>query len=80
MNDEAEIYSTLSSIMGDLLYRDPPQLTPEMTATDVEGWDSIVQINLLVAVEEEYGIRIKSRQVDELKVVGDLVALIASSR
>lgn len=80
MSNEHEIYSTLSSILGDILFRDPPQLRPETVAADIEGWDSIVQINLLVAVEEEYNIRISSRQVDEIAKVGDLVELIAAAR
>lgn len=80
MTDTSEIYAKLSAILGDLLLRDPPALTADTVAADVEGWDSIVQINLLVAVEEEFGIRIGSRQVEGIASVGDLVALIVAAR
>lgn len=80
MTDSAAIYEKLSTILGDLLFAEPPRLTPSTTAADVDGWDSIVMINLLVAVEEEFGIRIGSRQVEKIATVGDLVALIVAGR
>lgn len=47
-------------------------------ATEVPGWDSLSHVRVLVAVEKEYGIRLKSLEVLRLKSVGDLQRLVDS--
>jgi acyl carrier protein len=58
---------------------DDPALTisRSTTADDVEDWDSLTHINLIVAVEREFGIRFTTAQVTGMKDVGDLMDLIA---
>ncbi len=53
-------------------------LSPEMTADDVEGWDSLSHVNLILAVESEFGIRFSSRELLTFRNVGDLVRGIES--
>ena len=48
------------------------------TAADVDGWDSVSNIEVLVALEREFGIRFKTGEMATLANVGQLVALIAS--
>jgi acyl carrier protein len=48
------------------------------TAADVEGWDSVSNIEVLVALEREFGIRFNTGEMATLANVGQLVALIAS--
>jgi acyl carrier protein len=43
---------------------------------EVEGWDSFKMIEIVMAIESKFGIKIKSQQLDSLEKVGDLVALI----
>ena len=45
-------------------------------ATEVPGWDSLSHVRVLVAVEKEYGIRLKALEALRLKNVGDLQKLI----
>ena len=52
------------------------QLTPATTANEVEGWDSIMHINLIVAAEKEFGVRFTTSEVMSLRNVGDLTELI----
>ena len=47
------------------------------TANDVEGWDSLMHINLIVAVEREFKIRFTTREIAGLKNVGELIDVIA---
>ncbi len=47
-----------------------------MTAEDVEQWDSLTHINLIVALEREFRVKFTTGEVSKLKNVGDLVALI----
>ena len=52
-------------------------LSRETTANDVEGWDSLTHVTLLVSLEQRLGIRFKSSEVADLKNVGELLDLIA---
>ena len=76
MTDEARIYSKLTEIFNDVFSKDDMTLTPSLCANDVAGWDSFKQIEILAAVEEGFGIRLNTREIDSLKSVGDLVAVI----
>jgi acyl carrier protein len=51
-------------------------LTDTMTADDVNGWDSLTNINLVLAVERGFNVRMSTREVRRLKNVGDLIALL----
>lgn len=73
-----EIYSGLNEIFRDFLADDSIDLKPETTADDVDGWDSSTHINILLAVEERFGIRMTSREIEKLKSVGSLADLIES--
>ncbi len=73
---EAEIYPRLTDIMRDVLMDDDLVLTPQLCAKDVEGWDSFKMIEIIMAVEAQFGIKVKSSQLDTLETVGNLVALI----
>lgn len=53
-------------------------LSPETTANDVDGWDSLSHINLILSVENHFGIRFSQREVTRLKDVGELIRLIDS--
>ena len=75
---EADIYAALEPIFHDVFMRDDIQLTPAMTAKDIEGWDSFKQIEIILAVEGQYHIKFNTRELDSLLSVGDLVRVIAS--
>jgi acyl carrier protein len=75
-NQEA-IYATLTEIFNDIFLRDDIELTPALTAKDVPGWDSFKQIEIMVSVEEQFNIKLNTREIDNLKNVGDLADVIA---
>ncbi|WP_442756458.1 acyl carrier protein [Methylocystis sp. JAN1] len=75
-----DLYNQLTEVFRDIFVRDDIALTPEMTAEDVEGWDSFKMIEIVMAVESRFGIKVKSKELDELESVGDLVRLISASR
>jgi acyl carrier protein len=70
---QQEIYPRLTKIMRDVLDDDNLVVTPELTANDVEGWDSVNHITLVVAIEEAFGIKFKSAELEKMKNVGQLV-------
>lgn len=74
--DEGEIYAALRDIFADIFARDDIVLNASTSAKDVAGWDSFRHIEILVAVEERFGIRFRTRDLDRLRNAGDLVRLI----
>jgi acyl carrier protein len=53
-------------------------LRPETTANDVDGWDSLAHVNLILAVEKGFAIRFSQKELLTFKNVGDLVRSIES--
>ncbi len=51
-------------------------ITPDTTANDVDGWDSLSHLNMISAVEKEFGVKFKLKDLVKLKNVGDLVRVI----
>lgn len=73
---EQEIYAKLTEIFRDIFDDDSIVLKPEMTAKDVEDWDSFNHINLIVATEAKFGIKFKTAEIESLKNVGHFVSII----
>ena len=73
---QAEIYEQLTEIMRDVLMQDDLVLRPDLSADQVEGWDSFKMIEIVMAVETRFGVKVQSKQLDSLERVGDLVDLI----
>jgi acyl carrier protein len=51
-------------------------LDPAMTADDVAGWDSVAHITLIYAIEDAFGIKFSSRDLEGLTCVGDLIETV----
>ncbi len=73
---DAELYAGLNDIFRQVLDNDTIDLTPEMTADDVEGWDSMNHIFIVVELEKRFGIKFKAAEMEELRNVGELAALV----
>ncbi len=73
----AEIHPKLTAVFRDVF--DDPQLeiTDATTANDIEAWDSIMHVNLIVAVEKAFNVSFSTKDVKGLANVGDLIGLIA---
>ncbi len=76
--DNQTILDDLSEIFIDVLDLDDLTLTETTTAEDIEEWDSLSHIRLVVTIERQYGIKFSNADIEGMKSVGDLVALIAS--
>lgn len=73
-----EIYDKLTDIFRDTF--DDPELVlgPQLTADDVDGWDSLYHIRLMLTVQEAFRIKFSALEIGNLKNVGDLANLIAA--
>lgn len=72
-----EIIEKLTSIFHEVFNDNSIVLRDDMTAADVESWDSLTHMMMITKVEEVFGIRFKLKELNKLKNVGDLCATIA---
>ena len=75
--DTNEIISRLNGVFRDVFGDDSISVSQDTTSADIEDWDSPAHISLMDAVENEFGIRFKMREVSSMKNVGDMIRLIA---
>ena len=71
--DRSEILVQLNKIFIDAIDNEEIQLTNNSTAKDVDGWDSLTHIQLVVAIEKHFKIRFTSKEIQSWKNVGELV-------
>jgi acyl carrier protein len=76
--EKEHIYSRLNEIFNNVFDDDSIVVTPELSAKDVSGWDSLTHIRLVLTIEREFRIKFSTTEIAKLKNVADLVALIES--
>ncbi len=74
--ESTQILEQLTEIIRDALDDQTLALTPETAAADVPAWDSLAHISIVVAAETGFGIKFKTAELEQLRNVGEFVALI----
>jgi acyl carrier protein len=74
----AEILRDVTEIMQDVFDADDLEISAETSAEDVEEWDSLSHIRLIVAIERKFKFKFNNSEIEGLKNVGDLVNVIAT--
>jgi acyl carrier protein len=74
--DESEVWSSTTAVSRSVFGDDEIVLTRETAAKDIDAWDSLTHVQLVVAIEELFRIRLTTGEVGGLKNVGQLVDLI----
>ena len=72
---QPEILDRLQAVF-DNVFLDPPRLSPELSAKDVPEWDSLLHTTLVVAVEQNFGVRFRVGEVEATRNVGEFAELI----
>jgi acyl carrier protein len=72
---EDPILTRLTSIFREVFDDDDLVLKPELTANDVDGWDSLAHIRLILSVQKAFGVKFSAVEMSRLKNVGDLISL-----
>lgn len=73
---EKDILQEVTAIFRDVFGDENLTVTRKTTAADVEQWDSLTHIEMIVAVEKHFGIRFNSMDLKKLENVGDLADMI----
>jgi acyl carrier protein len=72
--------STLTEVFRHVFEDDELTITRETTAADIESWDSLMHVSLILAVEKQFGVRFSSSEVSSLMNVGMLMELISAKK
>lgn len=73
---EQKIFESVQEIFRTVFDDTDIVLTREMTSADIEDWDSLEQINLLVAIEKRFNIKFQLQDVKDLPDVGAMLDLV----
>ena len=74
--DRADIYEKLTRVFRDVLDDDVLEITPEMTANDVEDWNSLSHVRLISSVERIFDIHISIIELVQFDNVGQLADMV----
>jgi acyl carrier protein len=72
-----EILSRITSVVAEVVEIDDLRLEATTKASDVEGWDSLAMVQIMVGLEREFGIRFRTGEMAGVANVGDLVGRVA---
>lgn len=73
---ETEVLAKLTEIFRDLFELPELVLDKNMRAEDIDEWDSVNHVMLVVEVERQFKIKFNTAEVEQMKNVGDLVQII----
>ena len=71
-----EILMKLAAIFQEVFDDDNLVITSSSTSQDVDGWDSLAHIRLIVTIEKVFSVRLTAREVSSLNNVGDIASLV----
>ena len=74
--NKQEIVAKVGQTIASTLDQPNLRVTTRTTMDDVEGWDSFSHINIVVALESEFGLKFQAAEIAGLRAVGDIVDLI----
>ena len=74
--DDEEILRRIEEVVRDQLDDETIALNGSTRADEVDGWDSLAHVRIMIAVEEEFGVRFQTSEITSLKNIGGLVDLV----
>ena len=74
--ERKELFKRLNEVFRDVFDDESISVEEDTTAGDIAGWDSLMHINLLAAVEDEFDVKFNMKDVLGMKNVGEMADLI----
>ena len=74
--EREKVLPRLTEVFRDIFDDSKLVITDSTTSNDIDEWDSIEHINLVGAVEEEFSMRFKMKEVSGMKNVGEMIDII----
>jgi acyl carrier protein len=75
-----ETLDKVTAVFRNVFDDDALVITPQTTAADIDGWDSVMHVSLTLSVEKAFGIRFTSTQIASMNNVGDMIAIIEAKQ
>ncbi|MCR6645594.1 MAG: acyl carrier protein [Terricaulis sp.] len=80
----SSLLEDVTAVIRDVFGDDEITLTETSTADEVDGWDSLQHLNVIIALEKRFGVRFSTAEISDLKEegknIGSLITLIAGKR
>jgi acyl carrier protein len=73
-----EVFEKINEVFRDVFEDDDITVTDATTAADIEDWDSLEHINLVNAIEQEFGVKFSMGEIVSMKNVGEMADLVIS--
>jgi acyl carrier protein len=70
------VLQQVTEVFRDVFDADDLTIARETTAADVEGWDSLMHVRLMIAIEKVFRVRFSSSEVSSLHNVGELIDVL----
>jgi acyl carrier protein len=74
----AAVFEQIRTMASDLFGVPVEQITAASSPQTLENWDSIQHLNLVLAVEEKFGVQLSPEEIEEMKSVGETAKLVES--
>ncbi|MBM2293732.1 acyl carrier protein [Sulfitobacter pseudonitzschiae] len=76
--NETEVYTKLYDVFDEFFGLEQSEVVPELTADQVDGWDSLNHIRLMLKIQSEFGVKFSSGQISSLQNVGELANILVA--
>ena len=76
--EKREVVNKLTAIFRKVLSNGSLEITNELTANDVDNWDSLTHMLLITEIEESFSIKFKLKDLNKMRNVGDMIDIISS--
>jgi acyl carrier protein len=70
------VLDQVCSIAGDVLHVPVAKLSAESAPESIENWDSVQHLNLVLALESQFGIEFEPEEIDQMKSIGKIASLV----
>lgn len=74
--DYSSVKAEITEIFEDVMDLDEITLEDDTSAADIEEWDSLSHVRLVIAIERHYKIKFSNAEIEGLKKFGDMIELV----
>lgn len=72
----AQVFATVQRIASNLFQVPPGQIAPSSSPETIQTWDSVQQLNLVLALEQEFNVQFEPEELDQIHCIDDIVQLL----
>ncbi|WP_416896164.1 MAG: acyl carrier protein [Minwuia sp.] len=77
---ESDVLPVIEEIMRELTDDPDLNLDRDTTADDVDLWDSVLHVKMMIAIESQFGIRFETEELNAPELVGELIDLVIAKK